>query len=100
DVLSSLSDSARAELEMRQRVNAGRRSTRRSVQIVIGVTIAFVVGLAIFNPSYVEPYSTATGQVVLVVIMAIFAAGVMWLRALSKFEMPERFLFFKAGGRA
>lgn len=100
DVLSSLSDSARAELEMRQRVNAGRRSTRRSVQIVIGVTIAFVVGLAIFNPSYVAPYGTPVGQVVLVVIMAVFAAGIMWLRALSKFEMPERFLFFKAGGRA
>lgn len=100
DVLSSLSDSARAELEMRQRVNAGRRSTRRSVQIVIGVTVAFVVGLALFNPTYVEPYGTAIGQVVLVVIMAVFAAGIMWLRALSKFEMPERFLFFKAGGRA
>ena len=50
DVLTSLADSARAELDMRQRVNAGRKSTRRSVQIVIGVTVAFVVGLAVFNP--------------------------------------------------
>jgi Flp pilus assembly protein TadB len=37
DVLSSLAESARAELDMRQRVNAGRRSTERSVQIVVGV---------------------------------------------------------------
>lgn len=99
DVLTSLSTSARAELEMRQRVNAGRRSTRRSVQIVVGVTIAFVLGLAIFNREYVEPYGTPVGQIVLLVILAIFAAGVMWLRALSKFESPERFLFFRAGGR-
>lgn len=99
DVLTSLSTSARAELEMRQRVNAGRRSTRRSVQIVVGVTIAFVLVLAIFNREYVEPYGTPVGQIVLLVILAIFAAGVMWLRALSKFESPERFLFFRAGGR-
>lgn len=95
DVLTSLADSARAELDMRQRVNAGRKSTRRSVQIVVGVTVAFVVGLAIFNPTYVEPYGTPFGQVMLVVVMAFFAVGVMWLRRLSKFEMPERFLHFR-----
>ena len=98
EVLTSLADSARAELEMRQRINAGRRSTQRSVQIVVGVTILFVVGLSIFNPTYVEPYGTATGQVVLIVILAFFAAGIMWLRALAKFEMPERFLRSRAAG--
>lgn len=95
DVLTSLAVSARAELEMRQRVNAGRRSTRRSVQIVVGVTLAFVVGLAVFNPGYVEPYGTPFGQVVLLGILAIFAAGVVWLRQLAKFETPERFLYFR-----
>lgn len=95
DVLTSLAESARAELEMRQRVNAGRASTRRSVQIVVGVTILFVVGLAVFNRQYVEPYGTVVGQIVLVFIMLLFAVGIMWLRALAKFEGPERFLFFK-----
>lgn len=95
EVLSSLSDSARAELDMRQRVNAGRRSTRRSVQIVIGVTVSFVVGLAIFNPSYVAPYSTAAGQAVLAVVIGFFAVGIMWLRRLSRFETPSRFLHFR-----
>lgn len=94
-VLTSLSESARAELDMRQRVNAGRRSTRRSVQIVIGVTVSFVVGLAIFNPKYVEPYDTPFGQVMLAVVLAFFAVGIMWLRKLARFEMPERFLHFR-----
>lgn len=95
DVLTSLAESARAELDMRQRVNAGRKSTRRSVQIVVGVTVAFVVGLAIFNPTYVEPYGTPFGQVMLVVVMSFFGVGVMWLRRLSRFEMPGRFLHFR-----
>jgi Flp pilus assembly protein TadB len=95
EVLTSLSESARAELDMRQRVTAGRRSTRRSVQIVVGVTAAFVFGLAIFNPGYVEPYSTTVGQIMLAVVIGFFAVGVFWLRRLSKFETPERFLHFR-----
>ncbi len=83
---------------MRQRINAGRRSTQRSVQIVVGVTILFVVGLSIFNPAYVEPYDSPVGQIVLMVILGLFAAGFMWMRALSKFEMPERFLRSRAAG--
>lgn len=95
EVLTSLSESARAELDMRQRVSAGRRSTRRSVQIVVGVTLTFVFGLRIFNPGYVEPYGSPLGQVVLLIVIGVFAAGVMWLRRLSRFETPERFLHFR-----
>ncbi len=97
EVLTSLADSARDELEMRRRVNAGRASTRRSVQIVVGITVTFVLGLAIFNRDYVEPYSGAVGQVVLLVVLGFFAAGFAWMRRLSVFELPERFLF-AAGG--
>lgn len=95
DVLTSLARSARLELEMRQRIYASRASTRRSVTIVVGVTVLFVVGLRVFNPTYVAPYSTPVGQIVLVVIMGIFAAGVMWLRALAKDDTPGRFLHFR-----
>jgi Flp pilus assembly protein TadB len=92
EVLTSLSESARAALDMRQRVNAGRRSTRRSVQIVMAVTVVFVLGLSLFNKPYVQPYSTPLGQMVLLVILALFAAGFFWLRRLASFEVPERFL--------
>jgi Flp pilus assembly protein TadB len=92
EVLTSLSESARAALDMRQRVNAGRRSTRRSVQIVMVVTVVFVLGLSLFNKPYVQPYSTALGQIVLLVILGLFGAGFFWLRRLSSFEVPERFL--------
>jgi Flp pilus assembly protein TadB len=93
DVLTSLAVSAREELEMRRRVSAGRASTRRSVQIVMGITVFFVLGLAIFNRDYVEPYSSPVGQVVLLIVLLFFAAGFMWMRRLSVFELPERFMF-------
>jgi Flp pilus assembly protein TadB len=91
-VLTSLSDSARAELEMRGRVMAGRAATRRSVQIVVGVTVAFVLVLVLFNPAYVEPYRHPTGQLVLLVVVAFFAAGFAWLKRLSEYDVPGRFL--------
>ncbi len=95
DVLTSLARSARLELEMRQRIYASRASTRRSVTIVVGITVGVVVGLAVFNRAYVEPYSSPLGQVVLLLVMAVFAAGILWLRALAKDDLPERFLHFR-----
>jgi Flp pilus assembly protein TadB len=91
-VLTTLADSARAELDMRQRVMASRASTRRSVQIIVGVTILFVIGLPLLNRTYVEPYSTPAGQLVLAVVLGIFALGFLWMRRLSRLEMPQRFL--------
>jgi Flp pilus assembly protein TadB len=96
EVLTALSRSARDELDMRRRVVAQRRSTRRSVQIVVGVTLLVVVVLVLFNREYVQPYTTVEGQLVLVLVLAMFAAGFMWLKRLSGFEVPSRFLFMGA----
>ncbi|WP_306934014.1 type II secretion system F family protein [Streptomyces luteogriseus] len=91
-VLGALAKSAREEVDMRQRVMAQRASTRRSVQIVVAVSVAFVLGLSIFNRDFVEPYGTAVGQLVLACVCGLFALGFWWLRKLSTIETPERFL--------
>ncbi|MFF7450614.1 MULTISPECIES: type II secretion system F family protein [unclassified Streptomyces] len=91
-VLGALAKSAREEVDMRNRVMAQRASTRRSVQIVVAVSVAFVLGLSVFNREFVEPYGTAIGQVVLAVVCGLFALGFWWLRKLSTIETPERFL--------
>jgi Flp pilus assembly protein TadB len=92
EVLGALAKSAREEVDMRQRVMAQRSSTRRSVQIVIGVSVAFVLGLAVFNRGFVAPYGTPVGQLVLACVCGLFAAGFWWLRKLSRIETPDRFL--------
>lgn len=91
-VLTSLSETARSELEMRQRVTAGRTSTRRSSQIVMAFSLLMIAGLTIFNREYVEPYGTPTGQLVLLGVVGCFAAGFLWMKRLSGIDMPERFL--------
>ncbi|MEU0516812.1 type II secretion system F family protein [Streptosporangium sp. NPDC006007] len=100
DVLGALAVSAREELDMRRRVEAERRSTRRSVQIVVGTAVAFAVVLVVFNPSYVAEYDNALGQAVLVVVAAFFGAGFAWMRRLARFDKPARLLGLSTGGEA
>ncbi len=92
DLLGALSASVREELDMRRKVNAERRSTRRSAQIVVGVSVALALGLGIFNHSYVQVYDSPAGQLVLIVIVALYAAGFIWIRKLARFDAPERLL--------
>ncbi|GLY89249.1 type II secretion system F family protein [Actinoallomurus iriomotensis] len=92
DMLGALADSARAELDMRRRVEANRRTTRRSVQIVVGVSVGTALLLAVVNRTYVAMYDSLTGQLVLAVVVGLFAVGFIWLRRLAKYETPQRFL--------
>ncbi len=99
DLLGALSGSVREELDMRRKVGAERRATRRSVQIVVAISVGLAMGLAIFNHGYVKTYDSPLGQLVLVIVVAFYAAGFIWLRKLANFDPPER-LFAGTGGEA
>ena len=92
DLLGALSASVREELDMRRKVNAERRSTRRSAQIVVGVSVGLALGLALFNRGYVATYDSPLGQLVLAVVVALYAGGFVWMRRLATFETPQRLL--------
>jgi Flp pilus assembly protein TadB len=92
DLLGALADSVREELDMRRKVNSSRRSTRRSVQIVIAVSVLMAIILAVIDHAFLQPYDSAFGQLVLAIIVAIYALGIVWLRKLARFEVPQRLL--------
>jgi Flp pilus assembly protein TadB len=91
-VLSSLAGSLRDELRVRRTIEAERRSTRRAVQIVVTVTLLTALGLRLGNPTYVAPYRTPTGQVMLAVVAGVFAIGFGWLARLSALPRTPRLL--------
>jgi len=92
DVLGALAASAREELDVRRKVEAERRATRRSVQIVVVVALLFAALLILFNPAYVSEYDSLLGQAVLVVVAGLFGAGFLWMRRLARFDKPLRLL--------
>jgi tight adherence protein B len=95
-VLSSLASSAREELDQRRRISAGRATMRRSVQIVVVITLAFAVFLVIFSQAYVKPYASVGGQVALAVVVGMFAIGFAWMRTLAGGESTTPFLGMNA----
>jgi Flp pilus assembly protein TadB len=92
DVLTALAVSTREELDMRRRIEASRKSIRRSVRIVLVIVLGMMGGLSVFNRQYVAPFDSLLGQLILVIIAALFALGLLWLRSLSAPSKTERFL--------
>ncbi|WP_323748096.1 type II secretion system F family protein [Catenulispora rubra] len=105
DVLSELAAYAREQAALGMRITAGRRRTRTAVRTIVGVVLGLGGGLMLLDRSYMAPYGSSTGQVVLTVIAALFAAGFAWLNKIAAPKQSQRFLTrlsehaSEAGGR-
>jgi Flp pilus assembly protein TadB len=92
DLLGELASAAREEASMRMRVEAGRASTRTSVRVIVMTTLAFVIGLVLLNRGYLKPYDGPVGQIMLMIVGALFTAAFVWLARIARIRAPERFL--------
>ncbi|MFM9442590.1 type II secretion system F family protein [Streptomyces acidiscabies] len=90
-LLGELAATARAQVEMRHRIEAGRTRVRTTQRTVVATTFTFIAGLVLLNPAFLTPYDTAAGQVVLLTIGALFTAAFVWLRRMARIDEPERF---------
>lgn len=91
-ILTSLAITFREELEMRRKVEHQRRSLRRQALQISGLVIAFVVIQTLFSRSIVDAYGSLTGQLVLLMIVAVFVGGLIRIRRLSEPAPQPRFL--------
>ncbi len=95
-VLSSLAQQARHQAERRKLLEAEREPARREVWWVTGLmTLQLLGGLLFARSSYLAPYRTFTGQVVLGVLLAAFLGLIIYVQRLSRFTRPARFLSLK-----
>lgn len=91
-LLSELAAPARAQVEMCRRVEASRARTRTTMRVVVSTTMSFASGLIILNPEFLRPYDSVTGQLVLLLIGALFTTAFTWLSRMARLEEPDRFL--------
>lgn len=77
ELLSQIASSAREQAGMRIRVETGRARTYASARALVLITFGFAVVLMLFSPTYMEPYDSMTGQLVLMMIAGLFA-GALW----------------------
>ncbi|GAB3818832.1 hypothetical protein GCM10027605_72070 [Micromonospora zhanjiangensis] len=91
DVLAAISAGAAAEVATRREVEAKRTQPRFAVRFLTAMTL-LVLAYGLVNPTYMEPYRTPVGQLVMVGLGAAFVALLVWVRAMSQPPRPARFL--------
>ena len=95
-VLSSLAQQARHQAERRKLLEAEREPARREVWWVTGLMTAQLIGGLVFaRSSYLAPYRTLGGQVVLCALLGAFLILIVYVQRLSRFTRPARFLSLK-----
>ena len=91
-LLTQIAQCARDESKMRSRVWVGRARIRSAIKIIATVIASFVLGLFTFNRTYLQPYSSIQGQVVLSAILGVFAISLSLMQSMAKIIEPERFV--------
>lgn len=86
ELLTALASATRDQVAMQLRVEAARTTARSSVRIVVVTTVGFVTALTVLAHSYLAPFGTAEGQLVLIVVGGCDAAG-LWL--LTRMTRPR-----------
>jgi Flp pilus assembly protein TadB len=82
DVLTAISRSIASEIEMRSTVDAKRAGPRFAVRFLTGMTVA-ILAYGVLNPHYLQPYTGVLGQLVLLVLAALYIALMTSVRNLS-----------------
>ena len=91
-VLEDLASAAYTEASMHRRVEVARQRPRTAMHTVAGIVAGFVALLLIFSQAYLQPYSSALGQLVLVIVAAYWGVGFWWMARMSRITTTERFL--------
>ena len=92
DLLSEVARSARQTATMRLRVEAARARTYVTTRLIVGITVLISAWLLVFRREYLEPFDTAAGQVMLVVIGAVFLGAASLMRRMAQPVEPARLL--------
>ena len=96
-VLNGLAESVAADVRARRQVEADRAKPRSTARWVTIISAGVLVVLAV-SGSYVEPYASAIGQVVLVLLLSAYVATLVWMRQMAIGKPLPRILGVSQGG--
>ena len=82
DVLNALAVMLARDVAARREIEADRAQHRTTVKWLTLFVLGFTV-FAVLNRSYSQPYGTVPGQVVMALVTALYAGGLLWLHHLG-----------------
>jgi tight adherence protein B len=89
-VLSALAEAASAEVNMRLEIEAKRAEILVQRRMIVGTIVLFGTYMLVFRLDYLRPFSSVAGQLVLAVVVGIFAASLWLMDRLSRLPGAER----------
>ena len=92
ELLHALAESTREEVALRLRIETSRASVRSGVRTVVVFSAGFAVLLSIVARSYLAPFGSTSGQLVLLVVGGLYAGGLTLMVALARPPAPVRLL--------
>lgn len=90
-VLTAVAGSVGEEVAARRKVEAERAKPRSTARLVTLITLG-VAGVLILNGTYLAPYGSFPGQLVLGAIAGAFTGCLLWVRTLTLAPPTPRFL--------
>lgn len=90
-MLTGLAESAAADVRARRQIEADRAKPRTVARLVTLLSAGALTVLALTG-SFLEPYRTPLGQMILLVLLACYTASLLWLRKAAQSPPPARFL--------
>jgi Flp pilus assembly protein TadB len=90
-VLAGLADSVAQDVRMQRLVEADRAKPRSTARWITLITLGVMV-VAATQTSYIAPYGTPVGQVVLLVLLVLYALALLWMRSMTIGRPMPRFL--------
>ena len=90
-ILTGLAESAAADVRARRQIEADRAKPRTIARLVTLLSAGALTVLALTG-SFLEPYRTPLGQLILLVLLAAYTASLVWLKKAAQSSPPARFL--------
>lgn len=90
-VLEGLAESVSADVRARRQVEADRAKPRATARWVTLISVGVLVVLAV-SGTYVEPYQSPIGQVILVALLSAYVATLIWMKRMAIGRALPRFI--------
>ncbi|MDN5715657.1 MAG: type II secretion system F family protein [Janibacter sp.] len=96
-VLEALAESTAADVRARREIESDRAKPRSTARLVTLITVGALAFMALTG-SYIAPYGTPLGQVILVVLLTLYVAVLIWMKHMAKGTKLPRFIGAEAKG--
>ncbi len=90
-VLEGLAASVADDVRIRRQIEADRAKPRTAARWITIITVGVLVMFS-FNGSYIAPYGSGIGQLILILLLSAYVGALLWMRQMAAGATLPRFI--------